>query len=481
MGKRTEAPEGPKVELRQVDGLVPYARNARTHSEVQVAQLAAMIEEFGWTNPVLADAKGIVAGHGRVLAASLLYSRGRTIRLPGGRTLPVGTVPVIDCGGWSDGQRRAYVIADNQSALKAGWDEKLLALEFKDLKEIGFDMALVGFDPTEIKIIEARAAVEPGKTDPDEVPEPPAIPVSRTGDLWILGTHRILCGDSTKAEDVARLMGSERAGIMNTDPPYGVSYDSAALHMNNTKYVPIENDGLADAKLQEFLEACFRAATGVALQKNAAWYLWHAHLTQGYFAAAAAAAAANVVLHRQIIWVKSQLIFGRGQYHWKHEPCFMGWVKGHQPPDFGKGNGERTQTTVWDIAGVNHADRKEFNHSTPKPVELFTIPMVKHLNAGEIAYEPFSGSGPQIIAGEQTGRRVFAMELAPQFVDVAVKRWEKFSGKAATLDGTGQTFAQVASGSRNAERNAPLAKPAPPRARRPKKPPKDAPPVPASP
>ncbi len=249
------------------------------------------------------------------------------------------------------------------------------------------------------------------------------------GTLILKSRHRLLCGDSTKAEDVGRLMAGEKAGLMNTDPPYGVAYTNDDRPNPGVAKPRVANDELADEKLQQFLESVFKAACSIALIDKAAWYLWHAHLTQGYFAAAAA--AANVVLHRQIIWVKPVLLLGRGQYHWKHEPCFMGWVKGQQPPDYGLGNGERTQTTVWEIGTVSQAERKEFNHSTPKPVGLFTIPIVKHLKPGEICYEPFAGSGPQFIAAEQLGRRCFGMELSPAYCDVIVSRWERLSGKKA--------------------------------------------------
>jgi DNA modification methylase len=197
----------------------------------------------------------------------------------------------------------------------------------------------------------------------------------------------------------------------------------------------VAKDELRDAALQTFLESAFRAATAHALAENAAWYLWHAHLTQGFFAAAAAAAAANVVLHRQIIWVKPVLLLGRGHYHWKHEPCFMGWVEGHQPPDYGLGHGERTQTTVWEVAHVTQAERKEFNHSTPKPVALFTTPLAKHLRAGEACYEPFTGSGPQLIAAEQSGMRCFGVEIEPVYCQVTIDRWEAFTGQRAVKVG----------------------------------------------
>ncbi len=249
--------------------------------------------------------------------------------------------------------------------------------------------------------------------------------------------HRIICGDSTKAEDVERVMQGERAGLMNTDPPYGISYANEDLHPDAGPIrTRVANDTFTDTELQAFLEKVFAAAVTHALTPNAAWYLWHAMLTQGYFAAAAAAAAAaaNVVLHRQIIWVKPVLVFGRGQYHWKHELCFMGWVKGSQPPDYGEGNGERTQTTVWEIDGVANADRKEFGHSTPKPTELFRIPIIKHLKAGEICFEPFSGSAPQLVAAEQSGRLCRAIELDPRFVAVALERLAKVGLKPVRID-----------------------------------------------
>jgi DNA modification methylase len=183
----------------------------------------------------------------------------------------------------------------------------------------------------------------------------------------------------------------------------------------------VANDTLQDEALQAFLEKVFRVAVEHALLKNAAWYMWHAHLTQGYFAAAAAAAA-NVVLHRQIIWVKPVLLLGRGHYHWKHEPCFMGWVKGNQPPDYGLGNGERTQTTIWEINSISQKERKELNHSTPKPADLFKIPIVKHLNPGEIAFEPFAGSGPQFVACQNLNRKCRGIEISPDYCAVILER-----------------------------------------------------------
>jgi len=259
----------------------------------------------------------------------------------------------------------------------------------------------------------------------------------KKGQLWEIAgpsglTHRLLCGDATQEDNVRLLMGVERAGLMNTDPPYGIGYDNASVHPDHGPIADkVSGDDKTGGAIQPFLESCWKVAVSHAIKKNAAWYMWHAMLTQGYFSAAAAAAA-GVILHRQIIWVKPALVFGRGQYHWKHELCFMGWVEGNQPPDYGEGNGERTQTTVWEIDSVSNAERKEMNHSTPKPVELFRIPIVKHLKPGEIAYEPFAGSGPQFLAAEQLGRRCYGIEIEPKYVAVALERM-KAIGCQATL------------------------------------------------
>lgn len=252
-----------------------------------------------------------------------------------------------------------------------------------------------------------------------------------------VGQHRLLCGDSTSAEDVRRLMGGQKAGLIATDPPYGISYDSATLHEHGVSYAKIDGDHHEDEALQAFLEKVFHCALK-AILPNAAWYLWHAMLTQGFFAAAAAAAA-HVILHRQIIWVKPVLVFGRGQYHWRHELCFMGWVKGHPPPNLTG----YTDTTVWEVTGVSQAERREFNHSTPKPVELFRRPILKHLQPGEICYEPFAGSGPQFVAAELTGRLCFGLEIDPAYTDVIVARWQNLTQRAATLEGDGRTYAEI--------------------------------------
>lgn len=426
------------VEWWPIGKVKPYPKNPRKPSDKAVAKVMASIQEFGWRQPIVVDKKGvIVAGHKRWEAAG---------------KLSLDRVPVHVAANLTATQLRQYRIMDNRAQDDSEWDLDLLSGEIAELHALeNVDLALTGFDEPELVQFLAHAGAQEGLTPEDEAPEPPVEPTSKLGDLWLLGRHRVLCGDSTDAESVKRLMAGEKAALMATDPPYGIAYNSADLHQGNSGWSPVLNDELKDAELQKFLEGAFSAALG-ALNENAAWYLWHAMLTQGFFAAAAVAAAAHVILHRQIIWVKPVLVFGRGFYHWKHELCFMGWVEGHRPPDYG----DHTETTVWEVAGVSDAERKKFLHATPKPVELFRRPIIKHTQTGEICYEPFAGSGPQVIAAEMTARRCFALELAPQYIDVIVNRWQNFTGQRATLEGDGRTFDEVqaerTSGSRTADK-----------------------------
>lgn len=405
--------------------LVANPKNWRLHPKAQQDALQGVLAEVGWVQDVIVNRRSglVVDGHARINLAIAAKER-----------VPVVYVDLSD-------KEEALILAslDPLSAMAETNREALAdlvgSLDVTDAAVNAMLQELVGAD-----------AGTAGLTDADECPPVPVAPVSRLGDLWILGEHRVLCGDSTDAASVARLMAGERAGLMNIDPPYGVSYanderPNPGVAKPRVAKPRVAKDDLRDEVLQRFLESAFESAK-VALLPNAAWYLWHAHLTQGYFAAAAA--AAHVILHRQIIWVKPVLLLGRGQYHWKHEPCFMGWVEGQQPPDYA----ERNQTTVWEVGSVTQAERKEFNHATPKPVGLFTIPILKHLNAGEVCYDSFAGSGPQFIAAEMHARRCFGLEIDPQYVDVIVLRWQAFTGKQATLDGDGSTFADIAAGKR---------------------------------
>lgn len=411
------------VEYRPLDSLVPYAGNARTHSEAQVAEIAGSIREFGFVNPVLIAEDGtLIAGHGRVLAA---------------RLLGMDTVPTITLTGLSDNQRRALVLADNRIALNAGWDESLLALELGDLKEAGFDLGIMGFEDGELdRLLAGTEGEEEGSTLPVVIPEPPRNPVSRTGDLWILGDHRLLCGDSTSHDDVRRLMNGERAILFATDPPYLVDYDGSNHPTRNKDWSASYGTTWDDSSQgAELYDGFIGAAVAEAITEDAAWYCWHASRRQAMLEACWEKAGAFV--HQQIIWVKDRGVLTRSHYLWKHEPCLMGWRRPNRPPKVA----DQTLPSTWEMPSFARDDRPD--HPTPKPLDAFGIPMRQHVARGGLCYEPFSGSGSQIMAGEANGRRVFAMEISAAYVDVAVERWQAETGKDAILDGDGRTFAEV--------------------------------------
>ncbi|PAU94051.1 site-specific DNA-methyltransferase [Paracoccus salipaludis] len=411
------------IDYRPLDSLVPYARNARTHSEAQVAEIAGSIREFGFTNPVLIAEDGtLIAGHGRVLAA---------------RLLGMDTVPTITLTGLSDNQRRALVLADNRIALNAGWDEALLSLELTDLKEAGLDLGILGFEDGELdRLLAGTEGDEEGSTLPVVIPEPPRNPVSRTGDLWILGDHRLLCGDATSHDDVRRLMNGERAVLFATDPPYLVDYDGSNHPTRNKDWSASYGTTWDDSSQgAELYDGFIGAAVAGAITEDAAWYCWHASRRQAMLEACWEKAGAFV--HQQIIWVKDRGVLTRSHYLWKHEPCFMGWRRPNRPPKVA----DETLPSTWEMPSFARDERPD--HPTPKPLDAFGIPMRQHVARGGLCYEPFSGSGSQIMAGEANGRRVFAMEISPAYVDVAVERWQAETGKDAILDGDGRTFAEV--------------------------------------
>lgn len=411
------------VEYRPLDSLVPYARNARTHSEAQVAEIAGSIREFGFTNPVLIAEDGtLIAGHGRVLAA---------------RLLGMDTVPTISLAGLSDTQRRALVLADNRIALNAGWDEALLSLELTDLKEAGFDLGILGFEDGELdRLLAGTKGEEEGSTPPVVIPEPPRNPVSRTGDLWLLGDHRLLCGDSTNHDDVRRLMNGERAVLFATDPPYLVDYDGSNHPTRNKDWSASYGTTWDDSSQgAELYDGFISAAVAEAITEDAAWYCWHASRRQAMLEACWEKAGAFV--HQQIIWVKDRGVLTRSHYLWKHEPCFMGWRRPNRPPKVA----DETLPSTWEMPSFAKEERPD--HPTPKPLDAFGIPMRQHVARGGLCYEPFSGSGSQIMAGEANDRRVFAMEISGAYVDVAVERWQAETGREAVLDGDGRTFAEV--------------------------------------
>jgi len=403
------------VEKRPVASLIPYARNSRTHSDEQVAQIAASIKEWGWTVPVLIDPDGgIIAGHGRILAA---------------QKLAIKEVPCMVAEGWSEAQKRAYIIADNKLALNAGWDDDMLKVELGELSDLDFDLGLTGFGDDELDAY--LNSGNDGLTDPDDTPEPPADPVTVLGDVWVMGNHRLRCGDSTVATDVDGLLGSVKPHLMVTDPPYGVEYDAG------WRNEALREDGRpigarATGKVENDDRADWREAW--ALFPGDVAYVWHG-------GAAAHTVAESLIscdfdIRAQIIWAKNNMAIGRGHYHGQHEPCWYAVRK----KGTGHWAGDRKQTTVWNI---DKPRKSETGHSTQKPVECMRRPIENNSSAGQAVYEPFSGSGTTVIAGEQTGRHIYAMELSPEYVDVAVERWQNFTGQTATLEETGQTFTEM--------------------------------------
>lgn len=411
-----------QIERIGVEALIPYARNSRTHSDAQVAQIAASIREFGFTNPVLVDeANGIIAGHGRVLAA---------------RKLKMADVPAIRLSHLTEAQKRAYVIADNKLALNAGWDIELLRLEINDLRGLEFDVALTGFSTEELDALMAAPGTE-GLTDPDAIPEAPERPIAVPGDVWLLGRHRLVCGDCTDPLAVEKALNGVKPHLMVTDPPYGVEYDAEwrnqALAGKPRADGKIGGGGRAVGKVKNDDKADWREAW--ALFPGDVAYVWHA----GNMAHVVAESlmASDLGIRAQIIWAKSQFVIGRGDYHPQHEPCWYAVRKGRK----GHYDGGRKQSTLWQI---DKPRKSETGHSTQKPVECMKRPIENNSSPGQAVYEPFSGSGTTIIAAEMTGRACHAIELNAAYVDVAVKRWQEFTGQVATLEGDGRSFADMA-------------------------------------
>jgi site-specific DNA-methyltransferase (adenine-specific) len=407
-----------KVERWPIEKLVPYARNARTHADEQVSQIAASIKEWGWTTPVLVDETGgIIAGHGRTLAA---------------QRLKMTDVPVMVAKGWSDAKKRAYVIADNKLALNAGWDNEMLALELGELQGMDFDLNLTGFSAEEIAAL-IPVEIGPGLTDEDEAPEAQPNPVTVLGDVWLLGKHRLLCGDSTSVDDLAKLCQDQLVDMWLTDPPYNVAYEGATK-----KKLTIKNDSMADDQFRQFLRDSYTAADTV-MKPGAVFYIWHSD-SEGYNFRGAAKDS-GWTIRQCLIWKKSSLVMGRQDYHWKHEPCLYGWKDGagHLWAT------DRKQSTILEF------DRPSRNdvHPTMKPVALFEYLLLNNTKGGDIVLDSFGGSGTTIIAAEKNGRYGYLMELDPKYCDVIVKRWQNYTGKVATHAETGKPFVEVTNGKEN--------------------------------
>jgi len=413
-----------KVEYRNIKELIPYCNNSRTHSDEQVLQIASSIKEFGFTNPVLIDGQGgIIAGHGRIMAA---------------QKLKMDEVPTITLNDLSEAQKKAYIIADNKLALNSGWDDELLKIELEQLKELDFDLGLIGFSDDELALLMGGETTE-GLVDEDQVPELVDDPVTVLGDVWLLGNHRLMCGDSTSIDALAALCKGNDVDMWLTDPPYNVDMTAknqmlqkAGKARKDQSTFGIKNDKMSDSDFRQFLVDCYTAADAV-MKAGAVFYIWHAD-SEGYnFRGAAIDAGWHV--RQCLIWKKSVFAIGRQDYHWKHEPCLYGWKEG-------AGHlwaADRKQTTILEFDKPSASGM----HPTMKPVELFEYQMLNNTKGGDIVLDSFGGSGTTIIAAEKNGRKAYLMELDPKYCDVIIKRWQEFTGKQATLESNGKTYNEL--------------------------------------
>ena len=405
-----------KIELRQVAALIPYIRNAKQHSDAQVAQIAASITEFGWGAPILVDGQNnVIAGHGRLLAA---------------RKLGMTEVPVVPMAHLTDIQRRALILADNKIGENASWDDELLGLELAELKDGGFDLGITGFSPDEWDALIAGDASTDGLTDEDQVPEVTENPISRAGDVGLLGDHKVLCGDATKAEDYKTLLGDELVDMTFTDPPYNVNYANTAKDKMRGKNRPILNDNMGDGFGAFLLAACqnilnvTKGAVYIAMSSS------ELDTLQSAFRAAGGKWSTFV------IWAKNTFTMGRADYQRQYEPILYGWRDGAEH----YWCGARDQGDVWQIKKPHKNDL----HPTMKPVELVERAVRNSSKTRDLVLDPFGGSGSSLIACEKSGRRARLIELDPKYVDVIVKRWQDFTGGEATRAGDGAQFNALA-------------------------------------
>ena len=453
-----QAPDSPvklpgKLDHWPIDRLRPYEQNPRTHSAEQITKIAASLLEFGWTNPILVDGdSGIIAGHGRILAA---------------RELGMTTVPVIELSHLTDAQKRAYIIADNRLALDAGWDEDLLTEELKALDGLDFDLELTGFDLDELHIL-----LEDETVEEVAAPEPPEDPVTQPGDLWILGDHRLLCGDSSDPAVVDRLLGGAEVHLVNTDPPYNVKVeprsnnaiaaglssfpaaksaidasDARGMHHQGfdlarhktksrptgkmrPKDRPLANDFLSDEAFDELLMAWFGNIARVLLPGRS-FYIWGGYANVANYPAALK--TTGLYFSQWVIWDKQHPVLTRKDFMGAHEVCYYGWREGAAHQFYGPQN-------VPDLWAVKKVNPQSMVHLTEKPVELAVRTIHYSSRPGENVLDLFGGSGSTLIAAEQTSRRAFAMELDPAYTDVIVLRWQEATGQEALLDGDGRAF-----------------------------------------
>ncbi|MFO0992579.1 MAG: site-specific DNA-methyltransferase [Hyphomicrobiales bacterium] len=402
-----------QVELWPLDRLIPHARNARTHSEDQVAQIAGSIAEFGFVNPVLVGDDGVlVAGHGRVMAA---------------RKLGLAEVPVIVLSHLTPTQRRALMIADNQIATNAGWNEEMLAAELAALRDESFDLELLGFDDADLDRLLATTAE--ADENLDEAPEPPADPVSRPGDIWICGEHRVLCGDATVLSDVEKLLDGELADMAFTDPPYNVNYANSAKDKLRGKNRPILNDALG----QDFGTFLYDACVNLLCVTKGACYICMS--SSELDALQQAFREAGGKWSTFIVWAKNTFTLGRADYQRQYEPILYGWRDGADH----FWCGARDQGDVWFF----DKPAKNDLHPTMKPVALVERAIRNSSKSRDIVLDLFGGSGTSMIAAERAGRRARLIELDPKYVDVIVERWQVATGKNAILAGEDRAFADL--------------------------------------
>ena len=406
-----------QIERWPIERLIPYARNPRTHTEEQVAQIAASIVEFGWTNPVLVGANSvIIAGHARVMAA---------------RKLGITEVPVIVLDHLTEAQRRALVIADNRLAQNAGWDEEMLRVELEALRESEFNLDLLGFDDQELDALLAETDTEAaGNTDDDAVPETPDVSVTLPGDVWFLGDHRLLCGDATQIDSVEKVLAGDLADMVWTDPPYNVNYGATIEGKSRGKKRRIANDNLGDGFEQFLRDAC---ANILSVTKGAVYICMSSselHTLRNAFTSAGGHWSTF------IIWAKNTFTLGRSDYQRQYEPILYGWREGTDH----YWCGARDQGDVW---FVNKPVANDL-HPTMKPVELIERAILNSSKSRDTVLDPFAGSGSTLIACEKTGRQARLIELDPKYCDVIIRRFEEFSGKRALLESDGRSFDEIA-------------------------------------
>lgn len=402
-----------EMQLVPITKLVPYVNNARTHSPEQINKLRSSLREFGFINPVIIDRDfGVIAGHGRILAA---------------KEEGIAEVPCVFADHLTEAQKKAYILADNRMAMDAGWDEELLRVEIEALQAEAFDLSLTGFDEKELSdLFKDDADVQEDDFDVDAELEKPTF--SKSGDVWTLGRHRLVCGDSTKAETFAVLMNGRKANLVVTDPPYNVNYEGTAGK--------IKNDNLADEKFYQFLFDAFSNIEKV-MADDASIYVFHADTEGLNFRKAFS--DAGFYLSGCCIWKKPSLVLGRSPYQWQHEPCLYGWKKSGKHQWYA----DRKQTTIWEFEKT----KKNTDHPTMKPIPLLAYPIQNSSMSNTLVLDPFGGSGSTLIACEQTDRDCYTIELDEKYCDVIVKRYIEQAGSADGVsverDGKTYTFADL--------------------------------------